>query len=87
MNYQGYDALLPFMDAEKEGVLPIPQLARRECLSAGCSTLKEGLKKLSARHESAEMCRSGLRPFWHPSLPQSEEACALTVTGGPRAGR
>ena len=83
VNYQGYDALLPFMDAEKKGLFPYtPNWHGVSALSAGCNALlKEGLKKVFARHEKcAEMCRKGLTSLGIRLYPKSEEACAPTVT-------
>ena len=75
VNYQGYDALLPFMDAEKKGLFPYtPNWHGVSALSAGCSALlKEGLKKSSPATKSAQRCAAkGLRPLASVSTPKAK---------------
>ena len=83
VNYQGYDALLPFRDAEEKGLFPYtPNWHGVSALSAGCGALlKEGLENVFARHKTcAEMCRKGLTSLGIRLYPRSEDACAPTVT-------
>lgn len=83
VNYQGYDAILPFKDAEAKGLFPYtPNWHGVAALNAGCNALlKEGLEFVFERHAAcARLCREGMKKLGIRLYPVSDAACAPSVT-------
>lgn len=83
VNYEGYDALLPWRTALDQRWFPYtPSWHDAAALDVACSLLlEEGLDASFHRHaEAAARCRSGLAALGVRLFPTSEAACSPTVT-------
>ncbi len=83
VGYQGYDALLPFRNAEKDGSCPYtPYVHGIAALGAAADALlREGLENVYARHRKvADQCRSGLEALGVKLFPDPDAVCSPTVT-------
>ncbi|HEX2986606.1 MAG TPA: aminotransferase class V-fold PLP-dependent enzyme, partial [Chloroflexota bacterium] len=83
VDYQGYDALLPFRKALENRYFPYtPHWHGIAALEIACRrVLAEGLDAVQARHQrAAEVCRQGLVDLGLTLYPQSMEFNSPTVT-------
>ena len=83
VNYQGYDAILPFRGIYTDGRCPYtPNWHGVAALNAAAEAiLREGMEMAFARHdEVAEQCREGLKRLGIPIFPRPEAVSAPTVT-------
>ena len=83
VNYQGYDAILPFRTVRADGRCPYtPSWHGIAALHAGTQALfREGLTNVFRRHEeTAAQCRSGLAALGIPLWTAPEAVNAPTVT-------
>lgn len=83
INYQGYDALLPFRDAAEHGYFPYTQswVNIAQLNEAAEMILEEGLDNAIKRHEMcAEEIRSRLKSAGIKLFPREERSSSPTVT-------
>jgi aspartate aminotransferase-like enzyme len=83
VNYQGYDALLPWREALPKRYFPYtPYWHGTAALEVACQRiLDEGLPRVIERHTRvANACRRGLRDIGLDLYPQKEEYSSPTVT-------
>ena len=83
VNYQGYDALLPFKNAQNNFYFPYtPSWHGVAALHASTKALlDEGLENVFARHEKvAEMCRQGVMEMGLELFVKKDAVMAPTVT-------
>ncbi|SBV98969.1 Serine-pyruvate transaminase [uncultured delta proteobacterium] len=83
VNYQGYDAILPFKTIYKDGRCPYtPSWHGVAALHAAADALlREGLEAAFARHAIvAKQCREGLARIGVPVFPRPDAVSAPTVT-------
>jgi aspartate aminotransferase-like enzyme len=83
VNYQGYDAVLPFKSIYADGRCPYtPDWHGLAALNAGASVLlREGLEAVFSRHErAAAQCREGLARLGVSLFPRAEAVNSPTVT-------
>ncbi len=83
VNYQGYDAILPFRSVQADGRCPYtPYWHGVACLEAAASALlDEGMEAAFARHDAvARQCREGLARLGVALFPAPGAVCAPTVT-------
>lgn len=83
VEYQGYDALLPFRDAIQNRCFPYtPYWAGLATLEVACARiLDEGLDAVLDRHRRvAARCRQGLKGLGLDLYPKEEDYCSPTVT-------
>lgn len=83
VNYQGYDALLPWRDALEKRYFPYtPYWHGTAALEVACQRiLDEGLARVFERHAKvASACRRGVREIGLELYPQREEYNSPTVT-------
>ena len=83
VNYQGYDALLPFMNAQTAELHPYtPYWHGMAALNAAAGLLlDEGLERVYQRHETvARQCREGLEKLGIQFWPASDAIASPTVT-------
>ena len=83
VNYQGYDAILPFRTVQADGRCPYtPYWHGVAALEAAADAIiKEGLGATFARHEAvARQCRDGLKSLGIPLFTDPEAVNAPTVT-------
>jgi aspartate aminotransferase-like enzyme len=81
--YEGYDALLPFKEAQKKAYFPYtPNWGGTAALNAGATLLlKEGLEAVYSRHNrAAQLCRQGLQSLGLTIFPKPEAVSSPTVT-------
>lgn len=83
VNYQGYDAVLPFKNVQAEGRCPYtPYWHGVAALEAAADAiLAEGMDAVFARHEAvARQCRHGLEKLGVALFPSSDAVQSPTVT-------
>ena len=83
VNYQGYDAILPFRTVQTDGRCPYtPYWHGVAALEASLEAIKkEGVAAVFARHEAvARQCRDGLRKLGLKLFTEPEAINAPTVT-------
>lgn len=83
VQYPGYDALLPFKNAQKDFYFPYtPDWSGIAALNAGASLLlEEGLEHSFARHQkAAEVCRKGITDLGLSLFPAEGAVPSPTVT-------
>lgn len=83
VNYQGYDALLPFRKADEDGSCPYtPYVHGIASLGAAAAALlREGLDTVFTRHRQvAEQCRNGLTALGIQPFLDSDAIPSPTVT-------
>lgn len=83
VNYQGYDAILPFRTIYEDGRCPYtPNWHGVAALNAGASAiLNEGMEKTFARHmQVAEQCRNGLAHLGIKLFTKPDAVNSPTVT-------
>jgi aspartate aminotransferase-like enzyme len=83
VNYQGYDALLPYRDALAKRWFPYtPAWASLVALHEACRLiLVEGLERVYERHiQAAEYCRARARDMGLSLYPVDESGSSPTVT-------
>ena len=83
VNYQGYDALLPFKTIQADGRCPYtPYWHGVAALDAACTLLlEEGLEAVFTRHEQvAALCRNGLAEMGIGLFPAADAVAAPTAT-------
>ncbi len=83
VNYAGYEALLPFRDAQQNFYFPYtPYWHGVAALNAGAELLlKEGLENVFARHErAAQACREGITRLGLELFPRPGAVSSPTVT-------
>lgn len=83
VNYQGYDALLPWRDALQNRYFPYtPHWHGIAALDVACRrVLDEGIDKVIERHERvATLCRRGVQELGLELYPREENFNAPTVT-------
>jgi aspartate aminotransferase-like enzyme len=83
VNYAGYEALLPFRDAQQNFYFPYtPYWHGVAALNAGAELLlKEGLENVFARHErAAQACREGIAGLGLELFPKPGAVSSPTVT-------
>ena len=83
VRYQGYDALLPWRDAQEKRYFPYtPYWHGIAALEVACRRiLDEGLENVMARHErAAALCREGLRELGVSLYPREDAYSSPTVT-------
>jgi aspartate aminotransferase-like enzyme len=83
VNYAGYEALLPFRDAQQNFYFPYtPYWHGVAALNAGAELLlKEGLENVFARHErAAQACREGIARLGLELFPKPGAVSSPTVT-------
>lgn len=83
VNYQGYDAILPFRTVREDGICPYtPSWHGIAALHAGVQAIfQEGLTHVFMRHEAAAtQCRAGLAELGISLWPVSEAVNAPMVT-------
>ena len=83
LNYQGYDAMLPFRGIHQAGRCPYtPYWHGIAALNASAQAiLDEGLPACAARHEQvATQCRNGLAELGIDLFPTTNAVCSPTVT-------
>jgi aspartate aminotransferase-like enzyme len=83
VNYAGYEALLPFRDAQQNFYFPYtPYWHGVAALNAGAELLlKEGLENVFTRHErAAQACRDGIARLGLEIFPRPGAVSSPTVT-------
>lgn len=83
VNYQGYDAILPFKTIYRDGRCPYTPYWHGVAVlnTAAGVILKEGLDAAHARHARvAAQCREGLARLGISLFPRPEAVCSPTVT-------
>lgn len=83
VNYQGYDAVLPFRTIYKDAYFPYtPNWHGVAALNAGAGAiLREGMEESFERHKAArEKCREGLVRLGVELFPRDDAVTAATVT-------
>ncbi|MCX7828546.1 MAG: aminotransferase class V-fold PLP-dependent enzyme [Thermanaerothrix sp.] len=82
-NYQGYDALLPFLSAPEAGSFPYTHNWRAlKALGASLELIEaEGLEEVISRHRRCSaLCVEGLLEMGLEIFPERREYCSPTVT-------
>ena len=83
VNYQGYDAVLPFRNIYQDGRCPYtPNWHGVAALNAGANAiLREGMEEAFTRHQAvAEKCRNRLAQLGVALFPRADAVAASTVT-------